>query len=343
MSKGSAPSAPDPYTSAAAQYQYGTAAADYNAALNRVNTSGPGGSTSYNVTGYDPQTGAPIYSQNTQLAPGQQQMFDASTAVKNASLTGAGTLAGQFNNTAASGAPNTAPIISNVGRGGLTAVDTSGVPQIADVSGLYDKSYNTALAGEQAAVDPSMQAEKEQLDASLRNSGAHPGDPAYDNAMAQLDARQANANTQAAGAAASVANNIQSTNYGESANTNQQLFGENLSTTQAKNQVQNQDFTQGLANAQLNNQSGSDALSQWASKLGIPLTEMQAILGGSQPNTPNAVAPSQANASTPDIMSAFTNQYNGQLAGYNANVASANADTSAGAGLAGAAAIALDF
>jgi hypothetical protein len=40
-------------------------------------------------------------------------------------------------------------------------------------------------------------------------------------------------------------------------------------------------------------------------------------------------------------MSAFQNQYQGQLAGYNANVASTNTDIGAGASLAAAAAIAL--
>lgn len=340
---GSAPQAPDPYASASAQYQFGTAAADYNAALNRVNTTGPTGSTSYKVTGYDPQTGAPIYAQTTSLAPSEQAIFDKSQGLKTGQLDSAAGLMDQFNKTNAQGAPTTAPIVTGVSQGPLSQVDTSGVPGIADVSGLYQKSFDTALAGEKAAIDPSMKAEKEQLDASLRNGGAHPGDPAYDNAMAQLDARQANANAQAAGAATTAATGVQSTNYGESANTNSQLFGENIAGTQAKNQVQNQDFSQKQANAQLNNASGSEALSQWAQKLGIPLSELNSILTGSAPAMPQAVSPGQSNTQAPDIMSAFTNQYNGQLAKYNADVATSNATTTDAAGLAAAAAIALDF
>ena len=55
-----APAIPDPYSVANAQTQANNQSASYNAALNNVNTSGPLGSTSYNVSGYDPTTGAPI-------------------------------------------------------------------------------------------------------------------------------------------------------------------------------------------------------------------------------------------------------------------------------------------
>ena len=324
MSKGSAPASPDPYASANAQYTYGTAAADYNAALNRVNTSGPSGSTNYQITGYDPQTGAPIYSQNTTLSPQQQQLYDQSTGLKSGQLTEAQKLLGGVAGTDAT-APTTAPIQSHVSADPLSYVSTANVPQIADVSDLYQKSFDTALAGQKAAIDPSMNAEKEQLDSSLRNSGAHPGDPAYDNAMAQLDARQANANAQAAGAATTAATGVQSTNYGESANTNQQLFGQSLQLPAAENQIQQQGFNQNVTNAELANNSGSAALSQWATKLGVPISELNSILTGSSPAMPAAVSPGQATTSTPDIMSAFTNQYNGQLANYNAGVASSNA------------------
>ena len=47
MGKGSAPSAPDPYASAAAQYQYGTQAADYSKGLNATNVVTPTGSTTW--------------------------------------------------------------------------------------------------------------------------------------------------------------------------------------------------------------------------------------------------------------------------------------------------------
>src|ERR1700736_5827706 len=65
----SPPSAPDPYQSASAQYQYGTQAAAYNTALDRPNAVTPYGSSNYSITGHDPQTGAPIYTHTTSLNP----------------------------------------------------------------------------------------------------------------------------------------------------------------------------------------------------------------------------------------------------------------------------------
>jgi len=48
-----------------------------------------------------------------------------------------------------------------------------------------------------------------------------------------------------------------------------------------------------------------------------------------------------ASTSAPNIMQAFENQYQGQLANYNSNVASSNTDIGAGASVAAAALIAL--
>ena len=72
-SSASAPAVPDPYATANAQTQSNNTSAAYNAALNNVNQSGPLGSTSYSISGYDPTTGAPIYTQTQTLNPYSQQ------------------------------------------------------------------------------------------------------------------------------------------------------------------------------------------------------------------------------------------------------------------------------
>lgn len=236
MGKGSAPSAPDPYASAGAQYQYGTQAAAFNAALNRVNTQGPTSSTQYSVTGNDPQTGAPIYSQSTQLSPQLQGILNT-----------AETQAGQAQQTP--------------------------LPDLGTLQDFGSQAREAAYKANTATMDPYWGQQQEQLDASLRNSGAHPGDPAYDNAMRSFETNRSSA-------------------YG---------------------QAENQAFGQGLA-------AQGDMLSQLAQERSIPLNEIQALTGGTQVNSP-----AQASTSAPDIMSAFNNQYQGQLANYNANVASGNA------------------
>ena len=342
MSKSDAPSAPDPYTTAAAQYQYGTQAGAYTTALNDVNTSGPTGTTNYAVTGYDPTTGAPIRTETTSLSAPEQQIFNQGQGIQSAQLGTGATLENQANTAASSGEPTLNPLATSVAGGPIqSSINTSGVPGIENTNDAYNYGQSTALAGNMAAIQPGLDQQREQLDASLRNGGSHPGDPAYDNAMAALDADQANQKTQAAGAAINSGNTLQNTQYGESANTNSQLFGQAATEQSADNTAESQLFGQNTTNANLNNSTDSEALANYAQQIGIPLNELQSILGGSQVSAPSADAAGTANVQAPDLESAFNTQYQGALAGYNANVASTNADVGAGASLAAAAAIAL--
>lgn len=73
----SAPKAPDPYKVSAAQTQSNKETAEYNAALNRIDQSSPFGSISYSQSGTDPKTGAPLYTQNTQLSPELQALLQS--------------------------------------------------------------------------------------------------------------------------------------------------------------------------------------------------------------------------------------------------------------------------
>src|SRR4030067_437321 len=75
LGKNPGPGAPDPYEVSAAQTASNKETAGYNAALNRINQSSPFGSINYTQTGTDPTTGAPMYSQETQLSPELQQLL----------------------------------------------------------------------------------------------------------------------------------------------------------------------------------------------------------------------------------------------------------------------------
>lgn len=255
MGKGSAPSAPDPYQSAGAQYRYGTQAASYNAALNNVNRVSPTGSTTFDVTGYDPTTHAPQYTETQTLSAPQQALL---TGQQNLQLNQQG---------AASNALNRAN----------TAMEQP-LPNTGDLQNFGSQAQQAAYKTATASMDPYWSQQQEQMDSQLRNAGSHPGDPAYDNAMKAFQANRSSA-------------------YG---------------------QAENQAFEQGLnAQGQMLNQS-----SQLRS---IPLNEYQALSGGSQVQGAPEANPTTSQTNAPDIMSAFNNQYQGQLAKYNAGVASGNA------------------
>jgi hypothetical protein len=342
MSKPDAPSAPDPYTEAAAQYQYGTQAGAYTTALNDVNTVGPTGTTSYAVTGTDPTTGAPIRTQTTALSPAEQSLLTGTQNIEQGQLGTAGNFLGQVNQESSAGEPSINPVQYSVpNQQAETSINTSNVPGIQSIQGsegLEQQSQNTALAGEEAALQPTQSAQYEQLDASLRNSGALPGSPAYETAMSQFQAQEGQQDTQAAGAAITAGTGLENTVYGEEANTNSQLFGQNQSQEQAYNSGVAQNFSQGLSNAQLNNQAGTTSLADYAQQIGIPTNELSAILGGTQVATPGAVSPGTATVQAPNIESAFNTAYQGALAQYNAGVSTSNSEDADAVGLAAAAA-----
>ena len=76
---GKAPKAPDPNVVSAAQPRSNQDTAEYNAALNRVSTYTPQGSSVFSTTGTDP-SGAPIYRQDVTLTPDAQALYDQQQA-----------------------------------------------------------------------------------------------------------------------------------------------------------------------------------------------------------------------------------------------------------------------
>lgn len=335
MGSKQSPSAPDPYQSAQAQYQYGTEAANYNMGLNAVNQVTPFGSTTWSVnpggiqgsqqpapaasnpwvasapvnqpTGgsaaptpsapspngsynpnapqvsgvqfgnnpvqfnpYAPPTGnntPPQYTETQTLSPIEQQMLTGSQGLTLESQ-GLGGAEGQ-----------------SVGR----TLNNWGMPTEAQ-NGLFGGQAMQAAYGVQTAtMDPYWNQQQEQLDSSLRNSGATPGTPAYDNAMQEFQANRASA-------------------YG---------------------QAENQAFGQGLA---AQGQEIQDVNSAKGGEIGNFLSLLQQSPGGASAmgsSTGSGGAGGAGSVSAPNIMQAFENQYQGQLANYNANVSSTNADLGA--------------
>jgi len=352
MSKGSAPSAPDPWQSAAAQYQYGTEAANYTTALNRPNLVTPYGSdvwsTNAPVPVYAEQTpaylpppqvspngsvssggigsspyvpsfgfaqgnsitaasGAPDYTQNISLSPAQQALLNLQEGNQIGSGETAQSLLPQISHNFSTPVENT-PIQSGIDTSGVSAI-----PGANDLSGFTQQAQDAAYKQQTQYLDPQFSQEEEQLDSQLRNQGAYPGTAAYDNAMKLFTNQKQQAYSNAEEQAVGQGLQEQQALYGEGANTNQQQFGEAATEQQAANQASAQKLQQSLELNQL------------------PLSEYETLTAGSATPAPASFGlgggtPSGGTVQAPDIQSAFNNQYAGQLAGYNANVSSENAD-----------------
>jgi hypothetical protein len=400
VAKSSPPSAPDPYQSAQAQYEYGTQSANYTTQLNRPDIITPYGSTTWSVAGnpggyapvevpgyqgfsvggtpsfalssdnqagngtagaypalsygtygpYDPTgdeaagfsgigrapaqtaSGAPQYVETQSLSPAQQQLLDLQEGNQISSGRTAQAVAGQT----AQNLSQPLSLQTSVAPTSIQGhIDTSGVPAIpgaGDLSGFTQQAQDAAYKQQTQYLDPQYQQEQAQLDSQLRNQGAFPGSAAYDNAMKLFTNQKQQAYESAANNAIAQGLNEQQALYGEGANTNQQLFGEAATGAQFANQAAGQQFGQNLEGAQFGNTATLQARDQ-------PLSEYETLTQGTAAPAPSfgfggpGGASGGASVQTPDIMSAFQNQYQGQLAGYNANVASQNADMGAAASL----------
>jgi hypothetical protein len=165
-------------------------------------------------------------------------------------------------------------------------------------NGLFgEQAMKAAYGTETAAMDPHWTQNQEQLDASLRNSGATPGTPAYDNAMQAFQADRSNAYSQA----------------------ENQAFGQGL-------QAQGQEISDV-------NQAQGGPIANYLSLVGSNPAGAAAVGGVSGGSGGGG---NGGGVGAPNIMQAFENQYQGQLAGYNANVSSQNADLGALASVAAA-------
>jgi hypothetical protein len=298
---GSPPATPNPTAVAQAQTQAGEGAAAFNAALNRINTTTPYGSQTYTVNGYDPTTGAPIYSQNISLSPQQQALYDQQTQ-QNLQLGGlGGSLINQAQGT--TGQPIQAPNIqSQIDRSGIP-----GIPGAGNLSQFTQQAQDAAYKNATQYLDPQFARQEEQLKAQLANSGATVGSEAYNNAMNQFDEQKRAAYANAQNQAVQQGLAEQQALYQEGANTNQQMFGQNLSAAQFGNQAAQQGLQQQLA---IRNE---------------PINELSAIRSNSQVQLPQYQQTAQAGTQPANIAQYMQNAYQGNLDLYNQRQATNNA------------------
>ncbi len=155
---GSAPAPPDPYQVSGAQTQSNRETALINAALNRMNTNTPLGSQTFRQTGVDPTTGVPIYEQNIQLSPEQQQLYNQQTQ-QNLQL-------------------------GNIAGGMMDQVaDAYGSPLDTNMDAYRQQAQDAIYDRNAAYLDPQFERGEESVRARLANQGIVEGSEAFKNAM----------------------------------------------------------------------------------------------------------------------------------------------------------------
>jgi hypothetical protein len=329
---GGGPSYPDPNVVANATTQTNEQTAAYNKALNLNNYSNPFGSQQSQQIGTDPNTGAPIYNTSVTANPQLQSALN--------SLLGEAGQSGAINAQAQSGINGLFGNFGNLNQslGGLGSQYSALSPQYSALSqGLgslagqlnqgqaaaaQQQGQNAAYAAQTQYLDPQFSQQKESLDASLANSGLTPGSEAYNNAMTNYNNTKqqaySNAQNQAIMTGSQIgAQNLQNQIAG--INTQAGLYGQQAGLL--GNQA-------GLLGAQagLYGQMGSN-LGQQGSLLGqsvgigqVPYSNLQSIAS----MIPGYSGTGQSGASPADIAGLYNNQYQSQLANYNAGQASSN-------------------
>lgn len=289
MSKPKAPPPPDPYATAQAQSQANREAAEYNAALNRVNTYTPFGNQTYNITGTDPKTGAPIYEQRIDLSPDQQRLLDQEMSgqfqlgqtaqgmlgrVGDAygrpmDTSGLPQLQGSANMSGApamqSGFQFTNPQMSFQGVGPQMQLNTSGLPTLPgadDLAGFRQQSQDALYNRNTEYLDPQFQRGEDALRTRLANQGIVEGSEAYTNAMDDFNRGRETAYRQARNEAIAGGGAEAERMFGIGSAARGQLYGEALGSGTFTNQAANQASNLALAQGNFANQAAGQQFAQ---------------------------------------------------------------------------------
>lgn len=390
-----APAAPDPVTTAAAQTRQNIDTANATANLNHSNQVTPYGSQNWSST--PNADGTSQWTSNTTLAPAQQALLDSSNrdsqAMANLGESQLGTVGqtlGQPLNY--NGAPQQAtnvnagalatsaqggPLQSSVSYGQIqNNLDTSKVPAMvggADLQKTFGDAQKAAYGMQSQYLDTSYGERQHDLENKLIQQGVLQGSDAWNretqnlgqqrtfdynnafnnsfdkgqSAQGQLYNQGLASNQNAFGQAVSsgnFANAAQQQGFGQSMANAQlnnsaeaQQFGQNATNAQLNNAAQGQQFGQGVTNANLQNQGRTQSINESNYLRQQPLNELNALRTGSQVSAPQFGSTPQTNVGNTDIAGMYQNQYNSQLGSYNAQVAGNNSLTGGLFGLGAAA------
>lgn len=360
-SGGSAPKPPDYIGAAREQGRQNIAAAQENARLNRVGTTGPYGTTSW--SGSDDKG----WTLNTVLDPNQQNLLTSSTANANQGNVLAGQALQQYGSTAGSGIDRsgynarttsvpTTPLQKTATSSGIgqTSLDLNGLATLpgaddfsADRRRVEDAYYNQSLR----TLDPQWQQQEEAMRTRLLNSGVREGSEAWQRSWDDFSRGRSGAYADARDRSIINAGGEQSRMLNDSLGIRQQQFGERTTAGQFSNDAaaqqlnaelarlgffndaSGQEFEQAFANANLGNDARTAQFGEDATARSMQLDELMSLIGMSQgpQGTPNMANAGGGQGVEPvDYMGAMQNSYAGQMNQYSNRVASANSTNQAG-------------
>lgn len=248
-------------------------------------------------------------------------------------------------------------------------LDLSKVPELIGGDKLAEDlgTQRDALYRQQAAfLDPQWRQDQSDLENKLIQQGIAQNSDAWNRAVGDFSRNKEFAYSNARNQAITGGGAEQSRLFGLGLASNQNAFNQALGAGQFHNAAQAQGFGQSFANAQLNNSAQGQMYDQLMRSQGTqfdqnlananlqnqgrnqyinesnylrnqPLNELTAIRSGSQVTSPQFSGIPQALVGNTDITGAYNNQYQGQLANYNARVAGNNALTGGLFGLGAAA------
>ena len=268
---------------------------------------------------------APVASKwtsRTQLTPGQQKLFDLRENAQ-------GTLLNQANNNLRqpldfSGLDKQ---VTNLGRSRHDQVTNLGLSN--DFSGDRQRVEDALYSRSKSRLDPQFEMGQRDLETKLYNQGVQPGTEAWNRELASLSRQKQDAYSGARTDAIAGGGQEQSRMYGmdyQTANQNATL----------QNQARQQDYGIAGQNATLQNQARQQGLNELFAMRQTPLQELNLLQGrgaggaGAAGGGAGAGAGGQGVANT-DIGGAFASQLGAQQTGYQGQIATNNANTSAAA------------
>lgn len=295
-----APSAPDPTTTANAQTASNIATANATAALNHTNQVTPWGNLTY-TQGPTNADGTSSYTATTSLSPSQQALLDSSNSISqslaNLGQTQVGNVADSITNpldfsnlpTVQNNALQTSAGVnpqfkSSVSSGPIQGqVNTSAVPSLVggnQLAGAMTAAQQASYNQQAVYLNPQWQQSNSDLANKLAQQGVLQGSDAYNRAMSNQSLSQTQAYQNANDNSVAQGNAAEAQLYGQGLSSNQnaygqavtngsfsnaaqaQGFGQNYQNAELGNQVAQNEFNNGLQNAELNNSASGQAYSQ---------------------------------------------------------------------------------
>jgi hypothetical protein len=278
---------------------------------------------------------------------------------------------GQVTNVNAGSVPTSGGALQHsAGYGSIqNNVDMSKVPDLvggADLRKTYDDSQKAAYGMQSQYLDSSYSQRQHDLENKLVQQGVLQGSDAWNRETQNLGQQRTFDYNNAFNNSFDKGLSAQGQIYNQGLASNQNAYGQALNNGQFANAAQQQGFGQSMANAQLNNAAAGQQFGQGLASQGQqfgqgvtnanlqnqgrtqsinetnylrqqPLNELNALRTGSQVTAPQFGSTPQGNVQGTDIAGLYNQQYQGQLANYNAQVAGNNSLTGGLFGLGAAA------